>query len=314
MRTKGISVFLAFMLTFGMLITAQAKEVSKTITENEIGTHDGYDYELWKDSGDTAMTLGEAGAFSCSWSNISNALFRKGLKFDETQTYGGLGNISITYECDYNPDGNSYLCVYGWTVDPLVEYYIVDSWGSWRPPGAIPKGTITVDGGDYHVYETTRVEQPSIKGTATFQQYWSVRTEKRTSGTISVSEHFQAWESLGMPMGKMYEAALLIEGYRSSGTADILSNVLTMGGDIPQTAVVEAFGGAKTAEPAAEASEASEAAPETALEAAPEVTAAAAAPDTAAKKGSVAQTALATALLALGASAIAFVITRRKRR
>ena len=79
-----------------------------------------------------------------------------------------------------------------------------------------------VDGGTYDVYETTRVQQPSIKGTATFQQYWSVRTSKKTSGVISVSEHFNAWERMGMKMGKMYEVALTIEGYQSSGSARCL--------------------------------------------------------------------------------------------
>ncbi len=56
-----------------------------------------------------------------------------------------------------------------------------------------------------------RINQPSIIGIATFKQYWSVRQTKRTSGTVSVSEHFKKWESLGMPMGKMYETALTVE-------------------------------------------------------------------------------------------------------
>lgn len=92
------------------------------------------------------MTLNSGGAFSAQWSNIGNALFRKGKKFDETKTHQQIGNISVNYSANYQPNGNSYLCVYGWAVDPLVEYYIVDSWGSWRPPGATPKGTFTVDG------------------------------------------------------------------------------------------------------------------------------------------------------------------------
>ena len=83
------------------------------------------------------MTLNSGGTFSCQWSNINNALFRKGKKFNETQTHQQIGNISVTYGCDYQPNGNSYLCVYGWTSDPLVEYYIVDSWGSWRLPGQL---------------------------------------------------------------------------------------------------------------------------------------------------------------------------------
>src|SRR5690554_2302199 len=115
---------------------------AKTITENEMGIHDGYDYEYWKDSGYGSMTLGSGGTFSCQWSNINNILFRKGRKFDQTKTYQEIGNITIEYGVDYNPSGNSYLCVYGWTLEPLVEYYIVESWGSWRPPGATAKGTI----------------------------------------------------------------------------------------------------------------------------------------------------------------------------
>ncbi|MDP4088305.1 MAG: glycoside hydrolase family 11 protein [Bacillota bacterium] len=210
--------------------TTKDVNAAKIITTNQTGIQDGYNYELWKDNGTTSMTLNSGGAFSCSWSNMNNALFRKGKKFDETQTYQQLGNISLNYAANYKPNGNSYLAVYGWTSNPLVEFYIVDSWGSWRPPGAVPKGTITVDGGTYDIYETTRTDQPSIKGNATFEQYWSVRQEKRTSGTISISEHFKKWESMGMKMGKMYEVSLVVEGYQSSGTADVTSNTLTIGG------------------------------------------------------------------------------------
>ncbi|KYG25615.1 1,4-beta-xylanase [Alkalihalobacillus trypoxylicola] len=229
MKQVKIMFLMTMFLGIGLLFFSENAEAA--ITSNEIGTHDGYDYEFWKDSGGSgSMTLNSGGTFSAQWSNVNNILFRKGKKFDETQTHQQIGNMSINYGATYNPNGNSYLTVYGWTVDPLVEFYIVDSWGTWRPPGGTPKGTINVDGGTYQIYETTRYNQPSIKGTATFQQYWSVRTSKRTSGTISVSEHFRAWESLGMNMGNMYEVALTVEGYQSSGSANVYSNTLTIGG------------------------------------------------------------------------------------
>lgn len=230
--------YLSFFMCLTILFSLFALNVqaATTITDNANGKIDGYDYELWKDNGTTSMTLNGGGAFSCQWSNINNALFRTGKKYNETQTHQQLGNISINYACNYQPNGNSYLSVYGWTVDPLVEYYIVESWGSWRPPGSTSKGTITVDGATYDLYETTRVNQPSIKGTATFQQYWSVRTSKRTSGTISVSDHFKAWESRGMKMGKMYEVSFVVEGYQSSGKADVTTMTINVGNGPQQPA------------------------------------------------------------------------------
>ncbi len=222
------SILLSLTLLFSLFpLNAQAQ----TVTSNDTGTHGGYNYEYWKDNGNGTMVLKDGGAFSCEWNNINNILFRKGLKYNETQTHQQIGNMSMTYECNYQPNGNSYLSVYGWTSDPLVEYYIIESWGTWKPPGNVQsKGTVTVDGGVYDICETTRTQQPSIKGTATFQQYWSVRQQKRTSGTISVSDHFKAWEAKGMKMGKFYEISLVVEGYQSSGKADVTKMSINIDG------------------------------------------------------------------------------------
>lgn len=68
---------------------------------------------------------------------------------------------------------NSYLGLYGWSVDPLVEYYVLKNWGSgFKPPGQDAKsiGSVESDGGRYAIYRTERVQQPSIRGTATFVQ------------------------------------------------------------------------------------------------------------------------------------------------
>ena len=198
------------------------------ITEVEIGQIDGWDYELWKDLGSTEMTLDGGGNFTCRWSDINNALFRIGRKFDCTQSWKDMGEITLSYGTDYFPVGNSYLCVYGWSREPLVEYYVVQSWGNWRPPGAESMGTVTIDDATYDIYTTTRVNQPSIDGTRTFQQFWSVRKGKCSEGTVSLTEHFRAWEELGLELGNLYEAALTVEGYQSSGYASIYRNELTI--------------------------------------------------------------------------------------
>ena len=203
---------------------------SKTLTDNAQGVIDGLNYELWKDYGNTRMELLGGGNFKCHWDSINNALFRIGKKWDCTKNWNELGQIKVDYTVDYKPSGNSYLCVYGWTRSPLIEYYIVESWGTWRPPGGSSRGKITVDGGNYDVYVTDRINQPSIDGNTNFKQFWSVRTSKKTSGTIHVDQHFANWEKMGLKLGKMYEASLNIEGYQSSGDATVTKNIVTQGG------------------------------------------------------------------------------------
>jgi len=208
---------------------AATEPVHPVITENELGQVDGCDYELWKDRGTTEMVLTGGGTFTCDWSDINNALFSIGRKFDCTKTWQELGPIEVSYGADYAPVGNSYLCVYGWTREPLVEFYVVQSWGNWRPPGAQALATVEIGDSKYDIYETERVNQPSIDGTRTFKQYWSVRKGKRTEDAIDLTAHFKAWEEQGLELGKLYEVALTVEGYQSSGTAKVYRNEITVG-------------------------------------------------------------------------------------
>jgi hypothetical protein len=220
---KGVllSLVVACILFATTWLTAQQ------ICNNTVGTQGEWTYEYWKDNGNGCMVLGSGGAFSCDWSNINNLLARKGLR-------PGTKDLKVTYTADYQPNGNSYLCVYGWTKSPLVEYYIVDSWGTWRPPGGEGfQGTVSADGATYDIYKTMRYNQPSIEGTQTFPQFWSVRQQKRTSGTITVGTHFNAWAGKGMTMGNLYEVSFCVEGYQSSGKANISSMSMTTGNVTP---------------------------------------------------------------------------------
>ncbi len=237
-QKKVISCFTALLLSLSLIPGGLVNAAD----QQQMGTKDGYDYELWNQNGQGSAqaTWGNGGSFSCSWSNIENCLFRMGKRLGSTKSYKDYGNISIDYAVDYEPRGNSYMCVYGWTEDPTVEYYIVEAWGDWRPPGQQGgKGTVSADGKSYDIYTSTRYNQASIHGTESFEQYWSVNktnpatvNQKKTfSGTISVSKHFEQWEQCGMKMGKMYEVALNIEGYRSNGSANVTKNVLSIGGD-----------------------------------------------------------------------------------
>lgn len=83
-------------------------------------------------------------------------------------------------------------------------------------------GSVTSDGSTYNLYEDQRVNQPSIIGTATFNQYWAIRQSPRTSGTITTSNIFNAWASHGMNLGTFNYQILATESFNGgSGNCSV---------------------------------------------------------------------------------------------
>jgi endo-1,4-beta-xylanase len=208
-----------------------------------------YGYEMWTEGGNDNKLIwygpnqrGGA-AFRTEWNNPNIYLGRVGYYWGNGKKYTEYKNIFVDF--NYTRSGrntagsHSYIGIYGWSRNPgasdpderLIEYYIVEDWYgnisqsdtapiTTSTTGGTVEGSFTVDGASYNVVVNTRINKPSIDGTKTFTQYFSIRQTPRKSGTISVTEHFKKWEELGLQLGNMYEAKFLVEAGSGVGWFD----------------------------------------------------------------------------------------------
>lgn len=80
-------------------------------------------------------------------------------------------------------------------------------------------GSVTCDGATYDIYKHTQVNQPSIAGTTTFDQFISNRrTQRSGSGSIDTKCHFDAWAKVGLNLGSTFDYQVLAtEGFSNAG-------------------------------------------------------------------------------------------------
>ena len=116
--------------------------------------------------------------------------------------------------------GTVLVSVYGWTRNPLIEYY-VQEWtagGSGSAQGQ-KLGSYKLDGGTYEIWKHQQVNQPSIAGTTTFWQYISNRVDNKrpNGGTVNMAGHFAQWKKAGLNLGTHDYQVLATEGWGNAG-------------------------------------------------------------------------------------------------
>lgn len=177
------------------------------VYNNGTGTDHGYFYSLYSSGGSATMTFPGAGQYpgnyAITWSGVNDVVGGKGWQTGSAQSIG----YNVGYASGYNN-----ISIYGWTTSPLVEYYICE-FGS--VANGTNKGSVSSDGHNYTTYEHQQVNQPSIQGTATFEQYldnWG-GSSTGSNHTVTTGNHFTHWKNIGMPMGNFNYQILGTEAY-----------------------------------------------------------------------------------------------------
>ena len=68
--TQKLMGIVALLMCLTLVAPTVTIEAATTIYNNQTGTQDGYNYELWKDYGTTSMTLNGGGTFSASGATL----------------------------------------------------------------------------------------------------------------------------------------------------------------------------------------------------------------------------------------------------
>ena len=136
MKSKAIRPLTIITFNLALVACLCAKQANaQTVCSNQTGTNGGFFYTFWKDTGSACMTMGSGGNYDVNWNlGSGNLVVGKGWSTGSSSRRVGY-NAGI-----WQPNGNAYLTLYGWTRNPLIEYYVVDSWGTFRPPGGTSIG------------------------------------------------------------------------------------------------------------------------------------------------------------------------------
>ncbi|GKT49811.1 endo-1,4-beta-xylanase 1 [Colletotrichum spaethianum] len=176
-------------------------------SENETGT----DYVQNYKTGGTVNFTPSKNGFSLNFNTKEDFVVGVGWKTGSTAPITHEGSFAVT-------SGLGTLSIYGWTTNPLVEYYVIEDAVGFSQTGT-KKGTVSSDGGTYTIWEAQRVNAPSIQGTKTFNQYISFRNGGRSSGTVTLANHFNAWAKAGMKLGTMNIQVVAVETWNGAGSA-----------------------------------------------------------------------------------------------
>ena len=192
------------LLLAGVILTSAAGLEAAT------GWDHNFYWQNYVSSGSSNISFPSAGTypgnFAVSYSNVGDVVAGKGWN-------PGSSSRVINYNIGALSGSYNFVGVYGWTTNPLIEYYVCEL-GS-ITYAAQNVGSVSSDGRNYSLWKHQQVNQPSIIGTATFWQYMSQwgGSGTGTSRSINMGNHMNAWKSKMGNLGSNNLQIFAIEAY-----------------------------------------------------------------------------------------------------
>ncbi|MBR3268179.1 MAG: glycoside hydrolase family 11 protein [Oscillospiraceae bacterium] len=157
--------------------TPVSAEETVWMTDGE--TENGYCYAEFaaNQQGTHQFTLGNNGTFSCEWDGVYNYRAEVGQRFSQFDSFAGVENLAFSYSANINIRGNSYYGVHGSFGSDMPEIFVIEGWGTSRPPGAqnfIGKGFARNKIYDY--YEGTCNADPAADNSESVKAIYAVVT------------------------------------------------------------------------------------------------------------------------------------------
>jgi len=193
---------------------------------NVYGNINGLNYGIWTNGvGGTITVFPGVQAFAATWDESLDFLAHLGLDFRTAKPYTDYGTITANYVENKSgtAGGFSMIGIYGWMHNPCIEYYInEDSWNGLYGRGSV---TAVIDGETYYL---TTAQTTGTGGanacesghTGPWTQLHSIRRVARQCGTVTVSDHFKAWEAQSWTLGTLMSVHINVEVGGGTGSIE----------------------------------------------------------------------------------------------
>jgi endo-1,4-beta-xylanase len=144
-RRRGLARLVFGALTLALaaamaVVVPGAARAATQVCSNQTGTNGGMYYQMYLSGGSACITLNSASSYSTTWSGIGDFVAGVGWNPGTTSAKSFSGSMSSS-------GGTALMSLYGWSTNPLVEYYVIEDDQGGSPALGTFMGTVSSDGG-----------------------------------------------------------------------------------------------------------------------------------------------------------------------